>query len=90
MKYEVSAPFRVEFLNPDDLEGTGIKTLRGRVEGEVDAGDVEDAAEKTRQAIEARFPVRWALRIGTVKATPVTDRHDDTLKPAEAAHTKKR
>ena len=78
MKFEVSAPFRVQFLNPDDLEGTGINTLSGRVEGVIDADDAGDAAGKPRAAIEVRFPVRWSLRVGTVKATPVADRQDET------------
>lgn len=90
MEFKVSAPFRVQFLNPEDIDGTGINTLRGRVEGVIDAADAGDADAKTRQAIEARFPVRWALRIGTVKATPVTDHHDETSEPARAEHTKKR
>jgi hypothetical protein len=83
VKFEVSAPFRVQFLNPDDLDGTGIRTLSGRVAGVVDAADAGDAAGKTRAAVEERFPVRWALRIGTVKARPVTESRDETTKPAK-------
>lgn len=70
MRFDVAADFTVQFLNPDDLQGSGIRTLRGRVEGSLDALGEADAAGKVRLAIEERFPCRWKLEVGAVQAKP--------------------
>lgn len=73
MRFRVSAPFRAEFLDSEDLTGSGIKVISGRAEGELDALDEEDAAAQARAQIEERYPVRWKLRHGRATVEPAAD-----------------
>lgn len=70
MTFKVAANFTVKFINPDDVDGDGMRVVRGRVEGSLDASSVSEAAVRVSNAIEARFPVRWSLRIGKVSVQP--------------------
>jgi hypothetical protein len=69
MKFRVAARFMVRFIDLD--AASGMKVICGRVEGELDAGDEHDAAERVRAAIRARFPVCWSMKIAKVQAEAV-------------------
>lgn len=67
MDYKVSGSFEVQFLDTEDMTGDGIRRLRQRVEGTIEGAlDEEDARSRTRSFIEANFPVRWKLIVGTI------------------------
>jgi hypothetical protein len=69
MTFQVTAPFAVSFIDLETESGT--RTLRGRVEGRLDASGEEEAAEKVRAAIRERYPVCWSMKIGSVRAVEV-------------------
>lgn len=66
MKYHVDAPFRVEFLDPDDMTGRGIRTIRERCVGVLEAESDDMAVRAAEDAIRARYPVCWQLIIGDI------------------------
>lgn len=70
MRYDVAANFSVQFLNPDDASGNGLRILRGRVEGSLDALSEGDAPDQVRRAVDRQFPCRWKLLVGRVRAEP--------------------
>lgn len=67
MDFNVKANFVVEYLDPDDISGRGIREQRGRVEGPIKGAlDEADAVARTKRCISDRFPGRWKLRVGRV------------------------
>lgn len=86
-RYDVSAPFTVEFVDLDANE-RGISTLRQRCEGTVEAANETDAAAIVRQRIRQEYQVCWQMHIGPVSVEPVCDEpgaeaQDDEDRPAD-------
>jgi hypothetical protein len=84
MKYTVSAPFMVEFIDLDANE-RGIFTLRQRCEGTVEAIDEAQAVAIVQQRIRQEYPVCWRMQIGPVQVERIMEesahgdeeRHED-------------
>lgn len=72
MKYTVSAPFVVEFVDLDANE-RGIFTVRQRCEGTVEATDEAQAVTIVQQRIRQEYPVCWRMQIGQVQVEPSTE-----------------
>lgn len=72
MKYTVSAPFVVEFIDLDANE-RGIVTLRQRCAGTVEASDDAQAVAIVEQRIRQAYPVCWQMQIGPVQVDPVIE-----------------
>jgi hypothetical protein len=72
MKYTVSAPFMVEFIDLDANE-RGIRTLRQRCAGTVEAIDDAQAVAIVQQRIRQAYPVCWRMQIGPVQVERIAE-----------------
>lgn len=72
MRYNVDFPFKVQFLDPEDITGDGLKTISERCVGTVRAANLKEAAEQVKQTIRSKYPVCWKMSFGTpvIEALP--------------------
>ena len=72
MKFSVSVPFTVSFLDLDNPKSErGLLTISKRCAGTVEAEDAEEAIEIAKRRILAEYPVCWSRRFGKGHAEPV-------------------